>query len=231
MRLPCHLSAIQILGFVLIKECQKYSCWIYYTPISSYHQPHNNSETKDSQWQKKLKLWSLIHALQIGTWVLKFGRNLLPLSSYACDVVLPNHWYPCNKWQDVTSPKAIILIFLTDVVSFPWSCCVSSCVVAIKSPQAGLVFAKFFSLLVALCYDSDVMLPAHHNFRHVSWQLLSTEESDSDPEHGTWRCPDVVARIGYCWCMLQSYKSEHWQDDLEETTVLCYVILNDRISE
>lgn len=65
-------------------------------------------------------------------------------------------------------------------------------------------------LLVALCYDSDVMLPTHHNFRHVSWQLLSTEESDSDPEHGTWRCPDAVARIGYCWCMLMPFTQSLW---------------------
>jgi len=31
---------------------------------------------------------------------------------------------------------------------------------------------------------------------------VSTEESICDSEHIMCHCPDAVATIGYCWCML-----------------------------
>jgi hypothetical protein len=133
-----------------------------------------------------------------------------------CGVVLPNHWYPCTKWQNIYHISESHNINIPNGCCFLMllvhsHCCVSSCAVTIKITISQTRLCRILhGLSVALCYDSDVMLPTHHNFRHVSWQLLSIDESDSDPEHGTWRCPDAVARIGYCWCMLQSYESDHW---------------------
>jgi len=73
---------------------------------------------------------------------------------------------------------------------------------------------------VHLCHDSDAVLPTHQNFRLVSRKLLSIK-FDPESENVMWRCPDAVARMGYCWCMLQSHEYQCW---VLETMTLVSII-------